>query len=186
MQNKHNAYWNEYDKLQQEANDKKTETADKTIVLGTYRTIKSQDDIIDAALRGESIYDWAGNEWEADGAGNFSHPEGGTFDLYKLLSSPYFGMNDRLRNRGIQPRKMVPWGQNEEFEYDPLVSYTEEEKKVDPKNKAAVTEEFRMKSLDISNMSISSDEIKKREAKLLAEYRKMYPQHEDVWKNYDR
>ena len=186
VQNKHNAYWNEYDKLQQEANDKKTETADKTIVLGTYRTIKSQDDIIDAALRGESIYDWAGNEWEADGAGNFSHPEGGTFELYKLLSSPYFGMNDRLRNRGIQPRKMVPWGQNEEFEYDPLVSYTEEEKKVDPKNKAAVTEEFRMKSLDISNMSISSDEIKKREAKLLAEYRKMYPQHEDVWKNYDR
>ena len=35
-------------------------------------------------------------------------------------------------------------------------------------------------------MNISSDEIKKREAKLLAEYRKMYPQHEDVWKNYDR
>ena len=25
---------------------------------------------------------------------------------------------------------------------------------------------------------------KKREAKLLAEYRKMYPQHEDVWKNW--
>jgi hypothetical protein len=187
VQNKHSAYWNEYDRLQQEANDKKTKNQ-SMVLPGMYKTYEEQDSKIDQALRGETIYDWAGNEWEADGAGNFTgNTEGGptTLSLYKLLSSPYFGLNERLRSRGIEERKIVPWGQTEQdvIEYDPQKSFTEEDT---PKDKTTITDEFRDKILEISNMNISSDEIKKREAKLLAEYRKMYPQHEDVWKNYDR
>ena len=74
----------------------------RSIVLGTYRDFKPQNSIIDLAEKGETINDWAGNEWNPDleNPGNYKHSSGETVEIEKLLKGPYFGLTERINDRG--------------------------------------------------------------------------------------
>jgi len=83
----------------------------KSMVLESYRTFESQDNILNIALDGGILNSWNGYEWipDPDKPGNYKNiGTDETYPLGNLLRGRYFGLGDRIIKRNLPFKSSFP------------------------------------------------------------------------------
>ena len=118
---------NAYNIKQQQINEKLNQNKkDGGNVLGEYQTFASQDSILDDALAGKTIYDWRGNKYTTnDGGKTYKAEDDVVQSVLDLLSGRQFGLQERIKTRGLNFSNNLPLIEEDNNENKGLKQNTE-------------------------------------------------------------